>query len=283
MNQEIIDLYDEYTHKPLSREVFIQRLIALTGSITVATTVLSGLESCYTKPLSTANNNISTGYTYYDIEGGKMKAYIAQPTKKKKYGAVVVIHENRGLNPYIEDVSRRVAEGGFIAIAPDALSTLGGTPADADRAREMIGQLNPITTTKNFISAFEYASGLPASNGKFGCVGFCWGGALANQLAVKMPSLHAVVAFYGRQPLADDVPKIKAAVQLHYASLDARINEGIPDFEESLKKANVKYELYMYNGVNHAFHNNTSAARYNEEAAKLAWNRTLQFFDKHLQ
>jgi carboxymethylenebutenolidase len=212
-----------------------------------------------------------------------MKAYVARPKKEGKYGAVVVIHENRGLNPHIEDVARRAASAGYLAIAPDALSPFGGTPANEDEARQSFGKLDNAQTITNFAKAFDYAGSRKDCNGKFGCVGFCWGGAMANNLAVSVPSLKAAVAFYGRQPNAEDVSKIKSAVQLHYGGLDERVNAGIPPFEEALKKANVKYELYIYAGANHAFHNDTSAARYNEAAAKLAWKRTLDFFEKYMK
>jgi carboxymethylenebutenolidase len=212
-----------------------------------------------------------------------MKGYLAKPKQKGKYGTVVVIHENRGLNPHIEDVTRRVALAGFLAIAPDALSPLGGTPTNEDEARNMFGKLDTQKNLNNFIKAFDYAKSLDDTNGKTGCVGFCWGGAMANQLAVNMPDLKAAVAFYGRQPDAADVPKIKAALQLHYGALDERINAGIPAFEEALKKAGAKYELYIYEGANHAFHNDTAPTRYNAAAAKLAWERTIKLFNDKLK
>ena len=212
-----------------------------------------------------------------------MKAYVARPKKDDKYAAVVVIHENRGLNAHIEDVTRRAALAGYLAIAPDALSPFGGTPANEDEGRAIFVKLDAQQNLTNFIKAFSYLKSRKDCNGKLGCVGFCWGGALANQLAVHVPDLKAAVAFYGRQPDAADVPKIKGVVQLHYGSLDERVNAGIPAYEEALKKAKVPYELYIYEGANHAFHNDTSAARYNEAAAKLAWKRTLDFYAKHLK
>ena len=194
----------------------------------------------------------------------------------------MVIHENRGLNAHIEDVTRRVAKAGFLAIAPDALSPVGGTPADTDKARDLFSKLDAKQNLQNFINGLNYVKARNDSNGSTGCVGFCWGGAMANQLAVNVPELKAAVAFYGSQPKAEDVPKIKAAVQLHYAGLDERINAGIAVYEQALKGAGTSYELYMYENVNHAFHNDTSAARYNETAARLAWQRTMDFFKKHL-
>ena len=214
MNQDIIKLYDEYTHKPLT--------------------------------------------------------------------TVMVIHENRGLNPHIEDVTRRAAQAGYLAIAPDALSPLGGTVEDADKARDMFSKLDAAKTITNFVKGVDYGASRKDSTGKVGCVGFCWGGAMANNLAVNAPNLKAAVAFYGRQPVAEDVSKIKAAVQLHYGGLDERVNAGIPAYEKALKDAGKTYELYMYDNVNHAFHNDTAPTRYNEAAAKLAWTRTLAFFEKYL-
>jgi carboxymethylenebutenolidase len=211
-----------------------------------------------------------------------MEAYVARPKEEKKYPTVVVIHENRGLNAHIEDVTRRAANAGYLAVAPNALSSLGGTPANEDEARTKFQQLKAEDNLQNFIKAFDYLPTRKDSNGKFGCVGFCWGGGMANNLAVNVPSLKAAVAFYGSQPKAEDVPKIKCAVQLHYGALDDRIDAGIPAYEEALKKANITYELYMYEGANHAFHNDTAPTRYNEAAAKLAWQRTLDFWKKNL-
>src|SRR5678809_952853 len=188
----------------------------------------------------------------------EMQAYVARPKEEKKYASVVVIHENRGLNPHIEDVTRRAATAGYLAIAPNALSPLGGTPGNEDEARTLFTKLNQADTLQNFIKVFDYLPTRKDYNGKAGCVGFCWGGGMSNDLAVNVPSLKAVVAFYGRQPDAADVSRIKASVQLHYAGLDERIDAGIPAYEEALKKAGVTYELYMYDGVNHAFHNDTA-------------------------
>jgi carboxymethylenebutenolidase len=284
MDQKIINLYDEYTHKPLTREEFLKKLAKLTGSMALAMTVLPSLESCYTAPKTT--NDISELFTErvtYPGATGGVKAYIARPKAEGKYASVMVIHENRGLTPHIEDVARRVAQAGYLAIAPDALSPFGGTPANEDEARELIGKLDVQQNLNNFIAGLKYVSERADSNGNTGCIGFCWGGAMANSLAVNVPSLKAAVAYYGSQPKAEDVPKIKAAVQLHYGGLDERINAGIPAYEEALKAAGIRYELYIYEGVNHAFHNDTSAARYNEAAAKLSWQRTLAFYEKYLK
>ena len=282
MDQRIINLYDEYTHQPLPRDVFIKRLVKITGSMAAAMSILPLIETNNANAAVTRQDELLTERISYDGVNGKMSAYVARPKKEGKYATVMVIHENRGLNPHIEDVARRAAKAGYLAIAPDALAPQGGTPENQDQAREMFGKLNAEENLKNFIKGFDYIKTRKDSNGSFGCVGFCWGGALANQLAVNMPDLKAAVAFYGRQADAVDVPKIKAAVQLHYGSLDERINAGIPAYEDALKKAGVRYELYIYEGANHAFHNDTSTARYNEAAAKLAWQRTLDFYKKYL-
>ena len=283
MNQEIINLYDEYTHKPLSREIFLKRLVKITGSLAAAMMVLPLLEGNYAVAQTTPlQEELHTERITYPVEAGEMKAYLARPKAEGKYPSVIIIHENRGLNPHIEDVTRRAAMAGFLAIAPDALSLLGGTPANEDDARQLFQKLDARQTTATFARGFDYLAKRPDSTGKMGCVGFCWGGGMANQLAVQVPELKAAVAFYGRQPDAADVAKIKAAVQLHYAALDERINAGIPAYEAALKENKIRYELYLYEGVNHAFHNDTSAARYNEAAAKLAWERTIRFWKKYL-
>lgn len=282
MDQRIINLYDEYTHQPLSRDVFIKRLIQITGSVAAAMTVLPMIETNYNGLPFTDHDELLTERISYEGVNGKMNAYVARPKADGKYGTIMVIHENRGLNPHIEDVTRRAAKAGYLAIAPDALAPFGGTPENQDQAREMFQKIVPADNLKNFMRGFEFAKTRKDCNGAFGCVGFCWGGALANQLAVNMPDLKAAVAYYGRQADAADVPKIKAAVQLHYASLDERINAGIAAYEAALKQAGTTYELYMYDGVNHAFHNDTSAARYNEAAAKLSWERTISFFKKYV-
>ncbi|AXY78246.1 dienelactone hydrolase family protein [Paraflavitalea soli] len=285
MNQQIINLFDEYTHKPLKREDFIKKLALLTGSMAAAMTALSQLEVKYDHAVTVApqDDRITTEYITYPGDDSTMKGYFAKPKKEGKYGAVVVIHENRGLNPHIEDVTRRVALAGYLALGVDALSPLGGTPKDEEQARGLFAQLDAKKNLNNFIKAFDYLKERKDCNGKTGCVGFCWGGALANQLAVNVPDLKAAVAFYGRQPDAADVPKIKAAVQLHYGGLDERVNAGIPAYEEALKKAGVHYEIFIYEGANHAFNNDTAPTRYNEAAAKLAWERTLKLFGEKLK
>lgn len=280
MDQQIINLYDEYTHKPLPREVFLKRLAVLAGSTAAAMAILPMLENNYAVAATVPEQDIElhTEDITYPAGDLTMKAYLAKPKKEGKYGAVIIIHENRGLNDHIRDVARRAAKAGYIAIAPDALSAAGGTPTDQDQARQLFSQIDAKQNLINFSKGFDYLKSRKDCNGFTGCVGFCWGGALVNQLAVNVPDLKAAVAFYGRQADVADVPKIKAALQLHYAGLDERINAGIPAYEEALKKNNVKYELYLYEGVNHAFHNDTSGTRYNEAAAKLAWKRTLDFW-----
>lgn len=283
MDQQIINLYDEYTHKPLSRHDFLKRLAVLAGGTAAAMTLLPLLESNYARAAVTAPDDLFTEYVNYPGVPNEMRAYIARPKEAKKYAAVVVIHENRGLTPHIEDVTRRAAAAGYLAIAPNALSALGKTPANEDEARQWFSELKAENNLQNFVNAFAYLKTRNDYNGKAGCVGFCWGGAMANNLAVNVPDLKAAVAFYGRQPALEEVPKIKAAVQLHYAGQDERVNAGMTAYEDALKKNNIAYEQYVYEGAQHAFHNDTSAARYNEAAAKLAWGRTLAFFMRHLR
>jgi len=282
LNQKIINLYDEYTHKPLTRKDFMVRLVQLAGSTTAALSMLAMLESGCSTAAKTPTDELMTENVTYPGAKGDMMAYVARPKANKKYAAVVVIHENRGLNAHIEDVTRRVARAGYLAIAPNALSPLGGTPANEDEARKLFTQLNAEDSLQNFIKAFDYLGARKDCNDHFGCVGFCWGGAMSNKLAVNVPSLKAAVVFYGTQPAVEDVPKIKAAVQIHYASLDERVNARMAEYENALKAANIEYEQYLYEGINHAFHNDTSTARYNEAAAKLAWQRTIAFFDRKL-
>ena len=282
LDQRIINLYDEYTHKPLTRKEFLNRLVRLAGSSAAAIALLPQLESNYGAAQQTAADGLFTEYVSYPGYTGDMHTYVARPKAEKTYSAVVVIHENRGRNAHIEDVTRRAAQAGYLAIAPNALSPLGGTPADEDEARKLFTQLDIKEALQNFIRAFDYLATRNDCNGRFGCVGFCWGGAMSNMLAVNVPALRAAVAFYGRQPELAEVPKIKAAVQLHYAALDERVNAGMDAYEAAMKSAGIKYEQYVYEGVQHAFHNDTSAARYNEAAAKLAWQRTVEFWGKNL-
>jgi carboxymethylenebutenolidase len=230
---------------------------------------------------------LSAEWIEYPGETGKVRAYLARPKDAGKDGgkrpAVLVIHENRGLQPHIQDVARRMALEGFLTLAPDGLSPLGGTPEDQGKAVEMIGKLDRESTAKNFVAAVKYLKTLPLSTGKVGCTGFCWGGAMTNQVAVRSPDLAAAVPYYGSQPDAADVPKIKAAMLIHYAGKDERIDKGIPAFEEALKKAKVDYKIYLYEGAQHAFNNDTSPERYDKKAAELAWKRTIEFFKEKLK
>lgn len=285
MDQRIINLFDEYTHKPLKREDFLQRLAKLTGGTAAALAVLPLLEINYAHAatVQTQDERLVIENITYTGEDTQMKGYLARPKAPGKYPAVVIIHENRGINPHIEDVTRRVALAGYIALAPDALSPFGGTPTDAEQIRTYFGQLDAKKNLSNFVKAFDYLKSRPDCTGKTGCVGFCWGGAMANQLAVNVPTLNAAVAYYGRQAEAADVPKIKASLMLHYGGLDERVNAGIPAYEEALKKAGTDYQLFVYEGAQHAFNNDTAPTRYNEAVAKLAWERTIALFDKQLK
>ena len=285
MDQKIINLYDEYTHKPLSRQQFMGRLVKLTGSAAMAMSVLSLLEVNYAHAVTVSeqDEDLISEDINYPGDGSSMRAYLARPKAPGKYGSVVVIHENRGLNPHIRDITRRIAKAGFIALAPDALSPFGGTPENVDEARALFSKIEAPKNLNNFLNAFDYLKSRPESNGKTGCVGFCWGGALVNRLAVNSPSILAAVAYYGGQPPAADVPKIKAKMLLHYAGLDTRVNAGIPEYEAALKAAGIDHQIYIYEGVQHAFNNDTGGERYNAEAAKLAWVRTIDLFKSTLR
>jgi carboxymethylenebutenolidase len=285
MRQEIIRLYDDYTHERLGRRVFMDRLAALAGGTAAAAALLPILQNNYAKAAIVAEDDarLTTEEISFPGPSGEIRGYLARPADAAgKLPAVLVIHENRGLNPYVEDVARRAALEGFVALAPDFLSPQGGTPENEDQAREMIGQLDQQQTLQNALAAVDFLEGHEATTDKVGVVGFCWGGALANQVAVNSPNVDAVVPFYGRQPASEDAANIKAPLLLQYAGLDDRINAGIPDYEQALKDAGVDYTIHIYEGANHAFHNDTSAARYDSEAAELAWSRTIDFLKQHL-
>jgi carboxymethylenebutenolidase len=285
MDKKIIDLYDEYLHESLDRREFLKKLAILAGGTAAAHALLPLLENNYAgaEVIPKDDPRLETGYINYPGATGEVRAHIARPKGGAKLPGVVVIHENRGLNPHIEDVTRRVALEGFLALAPDALSPVGGTPQDSDKARSLIGQLDMQSTVNNYIAAVKYLQYHPESTGKVGVIGFCWGGGVANQVAVKTPDLRAAVPFYGRQPAAEDVAKIKASLLLHYAGLDERINKGIPAFEAALKEASIDSRIYMYEGAKHAFLNDTNADRYHREAAQLAWQRTISFLKERLK
>jgi carboxymethylenebutenolidase len=285
MNQDIIDLYDEYTHGPLDRRVFLARLAQLVGGTAAALALVPILEANQARAALVSSNDprLGTGRITYPAATGDVKAYLARPKGAEKLPAVIVIHENRGLNAHIEDVTRRVALEGFLTLGPDLLSPTGGTPANEDTAREMIGKLDGKQTVQNLVAAIAFLAKHAQGNGKVGAIGFCWGGGMVGDLAVNAPDLDAAVVYYGRQPQAAEVPKIQAPLLLHYAGLDTRINEGIPAFEDALKKTNKKYTLHIYESANHAFNNDTSEARYNKPAAEQAWARTIAFLKEHLQ
>ena len=282
MDQKIISLYDKYTHSQLSRKEFMKKLAIITGSTALAMTVLPLLENNYVSAAPFNDEGLTIENITYEGADSEMKAILAKPSGKSNLGSVLVIHENRGLNPHIIDVTKRMAAEGFIALGVDGLSPLGGTPEDEDKGRELIGKLDPAKNLQNYLKGLEYLRNRKDGNGQTGCIGFCWGGGLANKLAVNDPELRAAVAYYGAQPEAADVSKIKASIMLHYGGLDERINAGIPAYEQALKQNNIDYSLYVYEGVNHAFNNNTSPTRYNEAAARLAWERTVGLFKKKL-
>jgi carboxymethylenebutenolidase len=285
MRQEIITLYDDYTHERLGRRVFMDRLATLAGGTAAASALLPILQNNYAKAAIVAEDDarLTTEEISFPGPSGEIRGYLARPADAAgELPAVLVIHENRGLNRYVEDVARRAALESFVALAPDFLSPQGGTPEDEDQAREMIGQLDQQQTLQNALAAVDFLESHEATTDKVGVVGFCWGGGLANQVAVNSPNVDAVVPFYGRQPASEDAAKIKAPLLLQYAGLDDRINEGIPEYEQALKDAGVDYTIHVYEGANHAFHNDTSAARYDPEAAEQAWSRTIDFLKQHL-
>ena len=288
VHQRATELYVQYTEKNLSRRQFLEKLATLAGGVAAAYALLPLLENSTAQAQIVAadDSRLVTKMVQYAVGAGQSKSisgYQAQPKDLAKMPAVLVIHENRGLNPHIEDVARRFALEGFLTLAPDALSPLGGSPAEPEKAIEMIKSLNIPETVNNFAAAAAYLKTHPQSTGKVGVVGFCWGGAMANSLAVQSADLIAAVPYYGMQPPPEDVGKIKSALLLHYAGLDERINKGIPEFREALVKNGIEYELYMYDGAEHAFNNDTNAARYNKQAADLAWKRTIDFLTRKLK
>jgi carboxymethylenebutenolidase len=285
MKQEIIDLYDEFTHRGLDRRVFMSRLAELAGGTAAAATALALLRADPARAalVATDDPRVTTENVLIASGGAELKGYLVRPAGEQgKLPAVVVVHENRGLNAHIEDVARRLGTAGFMALAVDFLSTAGGTPTDEDKARDLIGKLDPNEVVANAAAAIAWLKARPDSNGKVGIVGFCWGGGVVGRVAVANPDLDAGVVFYGRTPPLDQVGKIEAPLLLHYAGLDERINADVPAFEEALREAGATYTLHRYEGVNHAFHNDISQARYDAEAAKLAWERTIAFLEQQL-
>lgn len=283
MNQRIIDLFDLFTHGELSRRQFLERLGRMVGGSSAALAILPILQSDYSRQVVAQQDpRLDISQASWDADGARISGYLARLRGGQRRPGVIVIHENRGLNPHIQDVARRLALEGFLALAPDMLSPLGGTPSDEDRAREMLGTLNPQETLARLASAVPFLSGHPESTGKVGAVGFCWGGGYANQLAAAGTSLDASVPYYGRQLPAEEVPRITAPLCLHYAGLDQRINAGIADYVAALTSNGKPYEIYVYEGANHAFNNDTNEARYDRAAAELAWSRTVAFLRRHL-
>jgi len=281
MEQKIIDLFDRYTHGGMNRRDFLERLTLLAGSTAAATALLPALENNYAQAEVVPENDPDIVAETAEIAPG-IKGYLVRPKAAGTYPVVLVIHENRGLNPHIKDVTRRMAKEGFIAFGADYLTPLGGTPADEEKAREMFKELKPEEVVAFSRAAVDALAKIQGGNGKVGAVGFCWGGGAVNALAVTGdPNLKAGVAYYGMQP-KDGVANIAAPLMLHYASLDERINAGIKDYEAALKADGKAFELFVYDGVNHAFNNDTNAARYNKAAADTAWGRTIGFFKKYL-
>lgn len=287
IKQEVFDLYDDYAHSRINRRDFMQKLSAYAvGGLTV-TSLMGFLMPDYQNTLQVkpGDPRITSGYINYQSPkgGGNIKALLSKPADVQgKLGGIVVVHENRGLNPYIEDVAKRAALAGFITIAPDALTPLGGYPGNDDAGREMQAKLDKNKMLEDFIAAYDYLKNNKDCNGKVGVVGFCFGGWIANMMAVRIPGLSAAVPFYGSQPAAEDIPKIQAPLLLHYAALDTHITEGWPAYEAALKANGKAYTAYIYPGVNHGFHNDTTP-RYDKAAAELAWQRTIDFFKKKLQ
>jgi carboxymethylenebutenolidase len=284
MDPEIKDLAEACARGAMDRREFLTKLAAIAGGTAAAVVLVpAAAEGAPRGQIVPADDpRLETGYITYPIEGGEMRAYSAKPKGAAKLAGVVVIHENRGLNAHIEDIARRVALEGYHAVAPDALSLLGGTPPEPDKARELFQKLDRSATTKNFVAAVAYLKTGPQATGKVACMGFCWGGGVTNQVAVHAPDLAAAIPFYGAQPAAEDVAKIKAAMLIHYAGDDARINAGIPAFEEALKAAGVNYTIRMHEGVGHAFMNDTGQ-RYDKGAAEMAWVWTVEFLAKTLK
>jgi carboxymethylenebutenolidase len=286
ITQAMIDLYDDYTHITLDRRAYLARMTALVGSTAaaVAATSMIGASKAAAQVVAPDDARVKAERVTYAGDGGEMAGYLARPASASgKLPSVMVIHENRGLVPHIEDVARRLALEGFLVLAPDLLHQMGGTPADEDKGREMIGRLDRARTATNALASLRFLKAHPMSNGKVGATGFCWGGGIVNGLAVAAgPELLAAAPYYGPQPPAADAARIKARLVLHYAGNDDRINAGIPAYREALDKAGVKYEVYSYEGTQHAFNNDTSAARYNKAAADLAWRRTVALFRETL-
>jgi carboxymethylenebutenolidase len=286
-DQELLNLFDQYVHGQIDRRGFLDRAAKFAVGGMTAAMLLDALNPQFAaaQQVPKEDKRLKTETVEYDSPQGtgKMKGYLARPAAAAgKLPGVLVVHENRGLNPHIEDIARRVALDNFVAFAPDALTPLGGYPGDEDKARELFSKLDQTKTREDFVAAAGYLKGRPDCTGKIGVVGFCYGGGIANMLATRIPDLGAAVPFYGGQPRAEDVPNIKAPLLIHYAEKDERINAGWPAYEAALKANNVKYTAYIYPGTQHGFNNDTTP-RYDEAAAKLAWQRTIEFFNKNLR
>ncbi|HKK05636.1 MAG TPA: YghX family hydrolase [Gammaproteobacteria bacterium] len=285
-DQGLLDLYDRYAHDLINRREFLEKAARYAVGGLSAAALLETLSPRYAlaTQVKPTDERIDTQYLDYDSPRGhgQIHAYLARPANAAgKVPGVVVVHENRGLNPYIEDVARRLAVAGFMALAPDGLTPLGGYPGNDEEGKAMQRKLDPAKLLADFIAGFHYLKDRPDCTGNVGVVGFCYGGGVANEMAVRLPDLAAAVPFYGRQPDPTDVPKIKAPLLIHYAGLDQRINAGWPEYEKALKAAGVDYKAYIYPDVNHGFHNDTTP-RYDEAAAELAWKRTIAFFKANL-
>lgn len=291
IDQEVFDLYDQYAHNKIQRRDFIEKLsLYAVGGLTVPALLEYLLPDYKTTALTSRNDpNLFSNYITYDSPkgGGEIKGLLSMPTvvhqdDQAKVGGIVVVHENRGLNPYIEDTARQAALAGFVTLAPDALSPLGGYPGNDDEGRSMQRERDRNKMLEDFIAAYDYLHAHDKVNGKIGVVGFCFGGWVSNMMAVRLPDLAAAVPFYGSQPEADEVSKINAPLMIHYAQLDERVNAGWEAYEASLKAHNKDFQVFFYPGANHGFHN-TSTPRYDEAAAKLAWSRTMDFFKENLK
>lgn len=286
IKQEVFDLYDDYAHSRINRRTFMEQLsLYAVGGLTVSALMSFLMPDYQTKiQVKADDTRVKSGYITYPSPkgGGTIKGLLAEPAgNKKKLGGIIVVHENRGLNPYIEDVARRAALAGFVSLAPDALTPLGGYPGNDDAGRELQSKRDKGEMEEDFIAAYEYLKKHKDCNGKVGVVGFCYGGGIANMMAVRVPGLAAAVPFYGSQPALADVPKIEAPLMLHYAALDTRITAGWPPYEAALKENHKSYEAFIYENANHGFHNDTTP-RYDKAAAELAWKRTIDFFKAHL-
>ena len=286
MDDRMLDLYGEFRRGLIDRRGFLQAAVVVTGSLAASQALFSVLEAgeARAEVIAEDDSRLAAETITFPSPAGDMNGYFVRPQGDAKLPGVVVIHENRGLNAHIRDVARRVAVEGFLALAPDALTSKGGTPGeDQAKAIDMIKQLDARKTMWNFKAAAQYLRTRPDSTGKVAVMGFCWGGGMTNQVAVNDPELNAGVPYYGSPPNPADVSKIKASMLLHYAGEDERINQAVPDFEKALKAAGVEYQLHMYPGAQHAFNNDTNADRYNKEAADLAWKRTMEFLAAKLK